>query len=134
MNLLQLLRSLQRQQRGMAIVLDEFGGTAGLVTMQDIVEETLGRFTRKDSNKPVLERVGAGKWRVSGSCTIYEFRREYPALPENDEVDTMSGLMVKQMEYVPASGEKVTLHGLNLTASKVAERRILELEVEASKR
>lgn len=134
MNLLQLLRSLQRQQRGMAIVLDEFGGTAGLVTMQDILEETLGRFTRKDSNKPVLERLGPGKWRVSGSCTIDEFRREYPALPENYEVDTMSGLMVKQMEYVPAIGEKVALHGLNLTASKVAERRVLELEVEALKR
>lgn len=133
MNLLQLLRSLQRQQRGIAIVLDEFGGTAGLVTMQDILEETLGRFNRK-SSQPVVERLAAGKWRVSGACTLDEFRREYPAFPENDEVDTMSGLMVKELEYVPVAGETALLGHLKLTASKVNERRILEIEVEAPKR
>ena len=134
MNLLQLLRSLQRQQRGIAIVLDEFGGTAGLVTMQDILEETLGRFGRKDSGAPVIERLAAGRWRVSGTCTIDEFRREYPNLPESDEVDTMSGLMVSRMEYVPTHGETVSLDGLKLTATKVSERRVLELEVEGAKR
>jgi putative hemolysin len=134
MNLLQLLRSLQRQQRGIAIVLDEFGGTAGLVTMQDILEETLGRFGRKDSSKPVLERLAPGRWRVSGLCTIDEFRREYPSFPENDEVDTMSGLLVTHMEYVPAAGETVSLDGLKFTATQVNERRVLEMEVEAVKR
>ena len=134
MNLLQLLRSLQRQQRGMAIVLDEFGGTAGLVTMQDILEDTLGRFGRKDPGTPVLERVATGRWRVSGTCPIEEFRREYPALPESDEVDTMSGLMVKRLEYVPVNGETILFDGLKLTATKVSERRVLELEVEAVKR
>lgn len=134
MNLLQLLRSLQRQQRGIAIVLDEFGGTAGLVTMQDILEETLGRFTRKVGQKPTVERVTTGKWRVSGTCTLDEFRREYPSFPENDEVDTMSGLMVKQMEYVPTNGESVGVSGVKLTATQVDERRVLELEVEVAKR
>ena len=134
MNLLHLLRSLQRQQRGIAIVLDEFGGTAGLVTMQDILEETLGRFGRKDAGKPVLDRLAPGKWRVSGTCTVDEFRRELPAFPENDEVDTMSGLMVQRMEYVPTDGESVSVDGVKLTATKVSERRVLELEVEALKR
>jgi putative hemolysin len=134
MNLLQLLRSLQRQQRGIAIVLDEFGGTAGLVTMQDILEETLGRFGRKDVGKLVLERLAPGKWRVSGTCTLEEFRREHPTFPENDEVDTMSGLMVQRMEYVPNDGESISVDGVKLTATKVSERRVLELEVEALKR
>jgi len=134
MNLLQLLRSLQRQQRGIAIVLDEFGGTAGLVTMQDILEETLGRFGRKEVGKLVLERLAPGKWRVSGTCTLDEFRREHPAFPESDEVDTMSGLMVQRMEYVPNDGETISVDGLKLTATKVNERRVLELEVEALKR
>jgi putative hemolysin len=133
MNLLQLLRSLQRQQRGLAIVLDEFGGTAGLVTMEDILEETLGRFGRKGGGS-IVERLGPGKWRVSGACTIDEFRREYPALQESDEVDTMGGILVKQMEYVPAAGESVTLDGLRLTAKQADERRVLELEVEVLKR
>lgn len=134
MNLLQLLRSLQRQQRGIAIVLDEFGGTAGLVTMQDILEETLGRFGRKDSGKPEIERVAAGRWRVSGACTIDDFRREQPTFPESDEVDTMGGFMVKQLEYVPSNGETVAFDRFKLTASKVTERRVLEVEVEVAKR
>jgi putative hemolysin len=133
MNLLHLLRSLQRQQRGLAMVLDEFGGTAGLVTMEDILEETLGRFGRKGGSS-IIERISPGKWRVSGVSTIDEFRREYPTLHESDEVDTMGGLLVKQMEYVPAPGESVILDGLKLTAKQVDERRVLELEVEAVKR
>jgi putative hemolysin len=133
MNLLQLLRALQRQQRGIAIVLDEFGGTAGLVTMEDILEETLGRFGRKGAGA-IIERLGPGKWRVSGACTIDEFRREFPALQESDEVDTMAGILVKELEYVPVPGESVTLDGLRLTAKQANERRVLELEVEALKR
>jgi CBS domain containing-hemolysin-like protein len=134
MNLLQLLRSLQRQQRGIAIVLDEFGGTAGLVTMEDILEETLGRFGRKDAEKAVLERLAPGKWRLSGTCTIDEFRREYPAFEENDEVDTMGGLLVKQLEYVPAAGESAVLQGVRLTAKEVDERRVRQMEAEVLKR
>jgi CBS domain containing-hemolysin-like protein len=134
MNLLQLLRSLQRQQRGLAIVLDEFGGTAGLVTMEDILEETLGRFRRKDRSDAMLERVAPGRWRVSGPCTIDDFRTEYPALADQSDVDTMGGLLVRQMEYVPSAGESTTFQGLKLTARRVDERRVLEMDVEALKR
>jgi CBS domain containing-hemolysin-like protein len=134
MNVLQLLRSLQRQQRGIAIVLDEFGGTAGLVTMEDILEETLGRFGRKDTQKAVLERLEPGRWRMSGGCTIDEFRREFPEFQESDEVDTMGGLLVMQMEYVPAAGESTVVQGLRLTAKQVDERRVRELEAEVIKK
>jgi len=71
---------------------------------------------------------------VSGTCTIDEFRRESPNFPESDEVDTMGGFMVKQLEYVPSNGEAVTISAFKLSASKVTERRVLELEVEATKR
>lgn len=134
MNLLQLLRSLQRQQRGVAIVLDEFGGTAGLVTLEDILEETLGRFGRKDTEKTILERLAPGKWRLSGACTIDEFRREYPAFTESGEVDTMGGLLVQQLEYVPVAGESALFHGVRLTAKHVDERRVRELEAEVVRR
>jgi CBS domain containing-hemolysin-like protein len=133
MNLLQLLRSLQRQQRGIAMVLDEFGGTAGLVTMEDILEETLGRFHKKERATFVFERIAPRRWRINGTCPLDDFRREYPALGEVDDVDTMGGLLVRQMEYVPAPGESVTWRGLKLTAKKVEPRRVLELEAEAVK-
>lgn len=133
MNLLQLLRSLQRQQRGIAIVLDEFGGTGGLVTLEDILEDTLGTF-RRPSSVAAFERVGPGKWRLNGACPIDEFRREYPALAEQDDIDTVGGLLVRELEYVPAAGESVQFAGLRLTAKEVDDRRVRELEAEIVKR
>jgi CBS domain containing-hemolysin-like protein len=134
MNLLQLLRSLQRQQRGLAIVLDEFGGTAGLVTREDILEETLGRFRRKHRSEITLERTAPGRWRAAGPCTIDDFRSEYPAIGESSDVDTLGGLLVRELEYVPAAGDSVFYRGLRLTARKDDERRVLELDLEALKK
>lgn len=134
MNLLQLFRSLQRQRRGVAIVLDEFGGTAGLVTMGDILEHMLGKFNRRDPNAFVMEKLGPDSWRVNGSCLLDEFRREYPALGEMEDVDTMNGLLVKQMEYVPVEGQSVVFRGLRLTARRTDERRVQEILVETVKK
>lgn len=133
MNLVDLLRSLRRQRRELAIVLDEFGGVAGLVTRDDILEEMLGKFRRRDAREFSFERKGADQWRVSGACLIEEFRREFPALNEVQEVDTMGGLLVRHLEYVPAAGESITLDGLKLTARRVEERRVRELWVERAK-
>ncbi len=131
MNLLQLLKSLQRQQRGLAIVLDEYGGTAGVVTMQDILEQMVGEI--RGEGEPagfVIEKLGEGKWRVNGTMRLEDFRREYPALGEVAEVDTMGGLMVARNETVPAPGETVIFNGLKLTALVADERRVRELLVE----
>ena len=135
MNLLQLLKSLQRQQRGLAIVVDEFGGTAGLVTVEDIMEEVVGQI--REESEPagfVMEKVAEGRWRVSGRMRIDDFRREYPELGEVPEVDTMGGLMVWLAEVVPATGESVAFRGLKFTAQWVEERRVRELVVETVKR
>lgn len=133
MNLLLLLRSLQRQPRGLAIVLDEFGGTAGVVTLQDILEETIGSF-RRHTQAAVFERLDPGRWKVSGACTIDEFRREFPALEEQDDLDTMGGLLVRELEYVPAAGESVVFSGLRLIAREVDDRRVRQIEAEVVKR
>src|SRR5216117_3371745 len=106
MNLLRLLKSLQRQQRGMAIVVDEFGGTAGLVTVQDILEEVIGRMRYgSESAGFVVEKLGEGRWRVSGAMRLDDFRRLYPELGELREVDTMVVVMIGLLEVVPAPGE-----------------------------
>ncbi|MCX8091397.1 MAG: hemolysin family protein [Verrucomicrobiae bacterium] len=131
MNLLQLFKSLQRQQRGMAIVLDEFGGTAGLVTMEDILGELVGRIRGEmPAEGLVMERLGPGRWRVSGTLRLDDFRREYPALGEVPEVETMGGLLMHLLGVVPAPGESATFRGLKLTARVTDERRVKELLVE----
>jgi CBS domain containing-hemolysin-like protein len=135
MNLLRLLKSLERQQRGLAIVLDEFGGTAGLVTIEDILEEVVGEIRAEDEPSGfVMERLGEGRWRVNGTMRLDDFRREYPALGEVPAVDTMSGLMVSEMEVVPVAGQSILFRGLRLTAQMVTERRVRELLVETARK
>ena len=135
MNLMQLLKSLQRQRRGLAIVLDEFGGTAGIVTMRDILEELVGEIRREGVPEGfVMEKLGEGRWRVNGTMRIEDFCREYPPLGDVDEVDTMGGLMVMERETVPAAGESVYFRGLKLTALAADDRRVRELRIEAVKR
>jgi CBS domain containing-hemolysin-like protein len=135
MNLLQLLQSLQRQQRGMAIVLDEFGGTAGLVTVEDILEEIVGQIrSEAEPTGFVIRKLEEGRWHVNGLTRLDDFRREYPALGEVPGVDTMGGLMVSLMEVVPAAGEAVSFRGLKLTAQVVDDRRVRELLAETVNR
>jgi CBS domain containing-hemolysin-like protein len=135
MNLLQLLKSLQRQQRGLAIVLDEFGGTAGIVTIEDILTEVLGEIRGEHTpDRAVLEKVGLNTWRVSGSVLLDNFRREYPALPEVPGFETMAGLALREFEVVPNRGDSVNVSGLRLTVQSSDGRRIRELLVEVAKK
>jgi putative hemolysin len=131
-NLLQLLKSLQRQQRGLAIVLDEFGGTAGIVTIEDILAEVLGEMRGEHGfEPPVMQRLGPNRWRVGGALRLDNFRREYGQLRDVPGVETMAGLVLNQLEVVPAQGDSVTIDGLRLTVQAADERRIRELLVEA---
>jgi CBS domain containing-hemolysin-like protein len=134
MNLLQLLKSLQRQRRGLAIVLDEFGGTAGIVTMEDILEEMIGKIRGElEPEVFVMEKLGPGRWRVSGTLRVDDFRREFPALGEPAEVETMGGLLMSLLDVVPGPGDSATYRGLKLTAQTTDERRVRELMVETAK-
>ena len=131
MNLLQLLKSLQRQQRGMAMVLDEFGGTAGLVTMEDILEEMIGEIRgESEAQGFIMEKLGEGRWRVNGTMRLEDFGREHPELGEVPGVDTMGGLLLSQLEVVPGVGQSAVFRGLKLTATAADERRVRELLVE----
>src|SRR5262249_32308477 len=135
MNLLQLLKSFERQQRGLAIVLDEFGGTAGLVTIEDILGEVVGEIRSEGEARGfVMEELGPGRWPVSGTMWLEDFRREYPELGDVAGVDTMAGLLVAQMEVVPVVGQSVVFRGLRLSAHVVDERRVREVMVETVRR
>jgi len=131
MNLLALLRSLQRQKRGLAIVLDEFGGTAGIVTIADILGFALpAEGPTTGTAGPVFEPSPDGGWRVRGPVRLDDFRRVWPALPEVPGVDTLAGLVLAETGVVPAPGVTVHCAGLRLTVTRADERRILELRVE----
>jgi putative hemolysin len=135
MNLLQLFRSFQRQHRGLAIVLDEFGGTAGVVTMEDILEEVVGELRGEGEPEGfALLKLGEGRWRLDGATRLEDFRREYPELGEAPGIDTVGGLLTAQLGVVPLQGESAVFRGLRLTAVAVDERRVREVLVEALKK
>ena len=134
MNLLRLLKSLQRQQRGMAIVLDEFGGTAGLVTTEDILEELIGKIRGElEPEGFIMEKLGPGRWRVNGTMRVDDFRREYPPLGDVPEVETIGGLIMHLTSVVPGPGESATFRGLKFTAQNTDERRVREVLIETIK-
>jgi CBS domain containing-hemolysin-like protein len=130
-NLLQLLKSMQRQQRGVAIVLDEYGTTAGLVTIEDILGSLIGRIRVEGEPEGfVMERLGPGRWRINGTMRLEDFRREYPELMDAPGVDTMGGLLVDRAQVVPPVGGSVRWGALRLSATIADERRVRELLVE----
>ena len=134
MNLLLLFRALQKQQRGLAVVLDEFGCAAGVVTMADILGSIVGKIHGPAEPQGfVMEKLGPGQWRVNGSMRLDDFRREYAALPEMGEVETMGGLLTHLLGVVPTVGESAALTGLKLTAQTADERRVRELLVQQIK-
>jgi putative hemolysin len=133
MNLLQLLKSLQRQQRGLAIVVDEFEGTAGVVTLEDILETVMGEIrSEHETQEFILEKLGPARWRVSGTMRVDDFRRHCPELGEVKGVETMGGLAVQLAEVVPAAGQSLPFRGLRLTVRAADERRVKELMVEVA--
>ncbi|HSY43782.1 MAG TPA: hemolysin family protein [Candidatus Acidoferrum sp.] len=133
-NLLRLFQSLQKQQRGMAVVLDEFGGVAGIVTMEDILVQLVGKIHAAAPVEGfVMEKLGPASWRVNGSVRLEDFRREFPALGEVAEVETMGGLLTHLLGVVPNTGETATFRNLKLTAHVVDERRVRELMVQRVK-
>ncbi len=128
MNLLQLFQALQKQRRGLAVVLDEFGGTAGIVTMEDILAELVGRFRSPAVPEGLMmEKIGPDSWRLNGLMRLDDFRREYPALPDLPEVETMGGLLTHLLGIVPENGAEARFAGLLLKALVTDGRRVREL-------
>ena len=130
MNLMDLLKSLQMQRRGLAIVLDEFGGTAGLITIEDVLEELIGEI-REEGQKAefTIEKLNRNRWRVNGNLPIDDFKRIAPDFKGINEVDTMGGLITALKEVVPKNGQSVRLNDFELTVVAGDERRINELIV-----
>jgi len=130
MNLMDLLKSLQKQRRGLAIVLDEFGGTAGLITIEDVLEELVGEM-REEGEKAefTIEKLNRNRWRVNGSLPIDDFKKIVPEFMGMDEIDTMGGLITALHEVVPKNGQSACLKGFELTVVANDERRVKELIV-----
>lgn len=129
-----LFRNMQKDKVHMAIVVDEYGGTSGLITMEDLVEEIVGNIYDEYDPQVQLEVIdkGNGRWRVQGSVEIEQFNEITGLdLPIEEEYDTIGGLILYQLGVIPDEGTKpeVDFMGLHFKVEEVAERRIEWVEV-----
>ena len=120
-----LLREMQQRRVHMAVVIDEYGGTAGLVTLEDIIEELLGEIVDEfDVEDAMIEPLPGGDYRVNARMALDEVNDLLRAhLPEGDW-DTLGGLLLSELGRVPTDGESVEVDGWQLTAQRVVGRRI----------
>ena len=119
-----LLREMQRDQSHFAVVVDEYGGTAGLITIEDIIEEIVGEIADEyDREAPGLEDLGDGRFRVPAAMDIDDLADLFGVEIEEDEVDTVGGLIGKHIGRVPIVGSRCEVSGLSLTAERMAGRR-----------
>jgi CBS domain containing-hemolysin-like protein len=120
----ELLREMQAQQTHIAIVVDEYGGTAGLVTIEDVLEEIVGEITDEyDVERPLVEDLPDGALRVSARLHIDELAERFDVNLDDDDVDTVGGLLAKHLGRVPIPGAHVNVGGLELTAEGTQGRR-----------
>jgi CBS domain containing-hemolysin-like protein len=121
----ELLRQMQAQRIHVAIVIDEYGGTAGLVTIEDILEEIVGEITDEyDTNeRPPVEWLGDGSARVTARLSVTELEELFEVRIEVEDVETVAGLLAHALGRVPIAGSSATVNGLRLTAESLAGRR-----------
>jgi CBS domain containing-hemolysin-like protein len=120
----ELLRQMQAQRNHVAIVIDEYGGTAGLVTIEDILEEIVGEITDEyDNERPPVEWLSDGSARVTARLSVTELEELFGVALGVDDVETVAGLLAHQLGRVPIAGSTATVHGLRLTAENPTARR-----------
>ena len=125
----ELFKELQKSKHQIAIVLDEYGGTAGLITMEDIIEELVGNiFDEYDDEELDYEKIDDNTFKISGSVSIYELRRilEIEDIPEGD-YDTLSGYLIELLGRIPEDDEMPIIETPKVTykIEEYEDRRIL---------
>jgi CBS domain containing-hemolysin-like protein len=128
-----LLREMQRDRVHMVLLVDEYGAIAGLVTIEDVLEEIVGEIADEyDRGEPLVEPVDDRTMRVKGSMPIDELEELLGVELPDEEWDTVGGLMAGLLGKVPKRGEEVTLRGVTFRAEKVQGRRIAKVLVTKS--
>lgn len=127
-----MMRRLLAEHRSMAIVIDEFGGTAGLVTLEDLVEEIFGEIEDEhDRHRITIRPLAPGRYEVSGRAEIEQVNEQLDIhLAESDQYNTLAGYLLHNLEALPAEGDSFTIDGLHFTILRMTTTRIDVIEIE----
>lgn len=126
-----MMQNLLHEKRSMAIVVDEFGGTSGMVTLEDLVEEIFGEIEDEhDRNRLVARQTTDDTYEFSGRMEIEDINEQFHLdLPESDDYQTLAGLVITRMERIPAEGESLDVDGYRITVLKKTAARLQLLSV-----
>lgn len=129
--ILVMLKDMQQAHNHLAIVVDEYGGTAGLVTIEDIVEEVIGEVVDEfDRERRYITALGPDEWIVDGLLSVHEANETLQwELPLSDEYETVAGWLLVQLGHIPTGGEVVHHRDLTVRVDAVRRRRIARLRV-----
>ncbi|HEY5548974.1 MAG TPA: hemolysin family protein [Coriobacteriia bacterium] len=132
--ILDLLQEMRSSHNHMVVVIDEHGGTAGLVTIEDIVEEVIGEIADEfDRDYRYINRIGDGVWMVDGRLPVEDSIEKLGlSIPESEEYDTLAGWVLSVLGHIPVVGERVFAGEAELRVQAVRQRRIARLRVSAS--
>jgi putative hemolysin len=126
-----LLREMQRKRVHMALVIDEYGGVSGLVTMEDLLEEIVGEIRDEyDVESPVIQ-LGGGIFLVDASISIRDLKEDHHIdIPESTEYETLSGFLLTTLQKIPKVGAVVDIEGKRITISEMVGQRISKVKLE----
>jgi len=126
-----LLREFQQNKSHMAIVVDEYGEIAGLVTLEDVIEQIVGEIEDEhDLEEDNIIDYGDGRYLLQANTPIIEFNEFFETSITNDDYDTVAGLVISGFTYLPEQMSEITLHGFQFKVLKTDSRRIHLLEVQ----
>jgi CBS domain containing-hemolysin-like protein len=115
---------MQQESNHLAMVVDEYGGIAGLVTLEDLIEELVGDISDEyDRDVVEVEDLGGGRYRVSARLPVDELGELFDLDLDDDDVDSVGGLLAKALGRLPVAGSVATTSGLILTAERTEGRR-----------
>ncbi|MGO1538206.1 MAG: hemolysin family protein [Leucobacter sp.] len=120
----ELLKQMQRDSNHLALVVDEYGGISGLVTLEDLIEELLGDINDEhDRDTPEVVEGDDGSFRVSARLSVEDLGNLFGVELDDDEVDTVGGLVAKSLGRLPKAGDRAVVEGIALTAMEMQRRR-----------
>lgn len=123
-----LLKQMQRERFHLAMVVDEYGGIAGLVTMEDLIEELVGEISdESDRGGDDIEELGDGRYRIAARYNIEDFGELFGIELADADVDSVGGLLTKALGELPRHGATVVIAGLQLTVDRIERRRVKTL-------
>lgn len=129
----EMLHEFQEKKTHIAIVVDEYGGTAGLITLEDIIEEVVGEiWDEYDEEEDSIQILSPNKFLVLGKVSVEDFNAKvgYDIIPISADYETIGGLIFHQSGFIPKEGYNVEIGDLKLTVKEVLKKRIKRVEIE----